>query len=88
MKSLDEIDQLLAELEKELAALNVLRSELLAQITELRQEKVSLLGAYETQSHPDRCHQLLTSLPKKIKSRSFAVCFVDVRMSTQEDSRV
>lgn len=53
MKSLNEIDQSLAEIKKELAALNVRRGELLAQITELRQEKVSGLGAHETQSHPD-----------------------------------
>ena len=54
MKSSDEIDHLLAEIEKELAALDVRRSELLAQIAELRQEKAQLLGAYDTHALPDK----------------------------------
>ena len=54
MKSLDEIDQLLAEIEKELATLDARRAKLLAQVVELRQEKASLLGAHETQPSLDR----------------------------------
>lgn len=54
MKSSHEIAHLLAEIEKELAALGVRRSELLAQIAELRQEKAQLLGAYETHAAPDK----------------------------------
>ena len=43
MKNLDEINQLLAELEGELVQLDARRAELLKRITELRQEKASLL---------------------------------------------
>jgi superfamily II DNA or RNA helicase len=53
VKSSDEIDHLLAEIEKELATLNVRRSELLTQIAKLRQEKAQLLGTHETHASPD-----------------------------------
>ena len=54
MKSLDEIDQSLAEIEKELATLDGRRAKLLTQVAELRQGKASLLGAYETQASLDK----------------------------------
>ena len=47
MKNLDEINQLLAEFEGELAQLNARRAELLKRITELQQEKGSLLQGQE-----------------------------------------
>ena len=53
MNSSDEIDHLLAEIEKELAAIDVRRSELLTQIAKLRQEKRELLGMPETRASPD-----------------------------------
>ncbi len=43
MRNLDEINQLLAELEGELARLNARRTELFQQITKLQQEKASLV---------------------------------------------
>lgn len=48
MKSLDEIDSLLAELENELATLDARKSELLKQIAQLRQEKALLVDAHTT----------------------------------------
>jgi uncharacterized coiled-coil protein SlyX len=44
MKSLDEINQSLAETEDELARLNTLRTKLLTRITELQQEKALFSG--------------------------------------------
>ena len=41
MRSLDEINQLLAEAEENLAALHTRQAELLRQIAELQQEKAS-----------------------------------------------
>jgi len=43
VRNVDEIDRLLAETEGELAKLNARRTELLAQITALQQEKASFL---------------------------------------------
>jgi len=54
VKSLDEIDHSLAEIEKELATLDARRARLLAQVVKLRQEKTSLLGGHETQSSRDK----------------------------------
>ena len=54
MKSLDEINHLLAELEKDLTTLDARKSELLTQIAELRQEKTQLLGTPETHAAPDK----------------------------------
>ena len=48
LRSRNETDQLLAELEKELASLNARRDELLSHITKLRQEKAALFGAHTT----------------------------------------
>ena len=48
MGSLDEINQLLAEREEELARLDARRAELLAQITKLHQEKAPFLQIQET----------------------------------------
>ena len=47
VRSLDEISQLLAETEGELARLNTRRAELLAQITALQREKAELLHVQE-----------------------------------------
>ena len=48
MRSLEEINRLLAEKEEELARLNTRRTELLAQITKLQQDKTPLLQLQET----------------------------------------
>ncbi len=48
VRNLDEINRLLTETERELAKLNARRSELRRQITELQQEKASILPAQET----------------------------------------
>lgn len=53
MKNLDEINQLLAELEGELAQLDARRAELLKGITELQQEKGSLLHGKRASPHTD-----------------------------------
>lgn len=53
MRSLDEINRLLAETEEELATLNARRADLLRQLAELRQERTSLLPAQETLFQPD-----------------------------------
>jgi superfamily II DNA or RNA helicase len=52
MRSLDEINQLLAEAEEDLATLNARQAELLRQIAELQQEKASLLHGPETPLPP------------------------------------
>jgi len=48
VRSLDEIDRLLAETEEELANLNARRAELLMHISELQHEKTSFLAGQET----------------------------------------
>lgn len=53
MRSLDEINRLLAEAEDELAQLNARRTELLKQITGLQQEKSLFLPVQEISSPPD-----------------------------------
>ncbi len=52
MRDLDEINRLLIEAERELAKLNTRRAELRKQITELQQEKASILHIQETPSQP------------------------------------
>lgn len=54
MNRLDEIDQLLVPLEKDLAALDIRRTELLKQIRELRLERAVLLRPQGTSSQSDR----------------------------------
>jgi superfamily II DNA or RNA helicase len=75
MKSPDEIDQLLAELEKKSAALDVRRSELLAQIYELQQEKASLLGAHETKLQFDMLPSVVNQSSQEAKIALFRSLF-------------
>jgi len=75
VKSLDEINQLLAEIEKELADLNARRAELLAKFIALRQEKASLLGAHETQTSPDKLPSVTDQLSQEDKITLFRSLF-------------
>ena len=75
MKSSDEIDQLLAEIEKELKALDVRRSELLVEIAELRQEKALLFGAHEIESPSNKLPPTSNQSPQEEKIALFRSLF-------------
>ena len=75
MKSPNEIDQLLAEIEKELATLDVRKSELLIQIAELRQEKALLVGSHETHTSPDKLPGVGNQSPQENKIALFRSLF-------------
>ncbi len=75
MKSLDEIDHSLAEIENELATLDARRAKLLTQVVELRQEKASLLGAHETQPSLDRIPSVTNQSSQEDKIALFRSLF-------------
>ena len=61
MRSLDEINRLLAEAEENFATLNAHQAELLRQITQLEQEKAALLHGQETLLPPSGSPPLVTN---------------------------
>ncbi len=75
MKSLEEIDQLLAELEKELVTLDVRKSELLTHIAKLRQEKAQLFGAHEVESPSNKLPPTSNQSPQEEKIVLFRSLF-------------
>jgi hypothetical protein len=64
MRGLDEINRLLVQTEEELMRLNIRRSELLRQITELQQEKSSFLQVQEASLPLDRLPSVNNQSPQ------------------------
>ncbi len=88
MRSLDEINRLLAEAEGKLAAINAHQAELLRQIAELQQERASLPHGQETPLPLGEPPLVTSQSPKKRKSPYSAACFGVAKMSTQRGLRV
>lgn len=74
MKSLDQINQLLAQAEEDLARLNARRTELLRQIAELRQEK-ALSHVEATAQEPTRSSSTTNESPQEVKIALFRSLF-------------
>ncbi len=75
MRSLDEINRLLAETEEALARLNARRTELLRQITELQQEKASFRQVQETSLAPDSLPSVSNQSSQEAKIALFRSLF-------------
>ena len=87
MRNLDEINRLLAETEGELAKLNTRRTELLKQITELRQEKISFHHIQENSPQTARLPSVTIQSSQEKKSPFSEICFEVAKMSTPKDLR-
>jgi hypothetical protein len=75
MRSLDEINRLLAEAEENLATLNAHQAELLRQIAELQREKASLLPTPETPLPPGGSLLVTNQSPQEAKIALFRSLF-------------
>ena len=75
MRSLDEINRLLAEAEEKLAALNARQAELLRQIAGLQQEKASLLPGQESPLPPGESPPVTNQSAQEAKIALFRSLF-------------
>jgi hypothetical protein len=75
MKTLDEINRLLAEREKELARLDARRIDLVRQIAELRQERASFLDVPESPLPPGKLGGVTNRSPQEAKIGLFRSLF-------------
>ena len=75
MRSLDEINRLLAEAEEKLATLNARQAGLLRQIDELQQEKASLLPVQEVPLPPSGLPSVTNQSSQEAKTALFRSLF-------------